>query len=215
MSIEKPIKKTTRARKRVARLTESEKAEAIALYKAGDATLTDLSKRFGKNKQTFANLFKALSIVKGSSAAEISKKIADEVAKTIVSDAALYAKRIKDTKEETYNTSTAISKMVTATLVRARSEGLPYGTTTNDLKAFKIAAETLRITREERYIVLGITNADDLTDRPLPDLMIQELNAVDIEEMSRQNRVSDDGEFDMDEMGDESLLIDEDRVETD
>lgn len=214
MTTEKPAK-TPRPRKRVPKLTESDKAEAIALWKAGAVTLKDLSKKFGRTTQTFITLFKTTGSVKGSTAVEVAKRITEEVEKAVINDAAIYAKRIKDTKEETYNTSTAISKMVTATLVRARTEGIPYGNVINDLKSFKVAAETLKITREERYIVLGITGADDNADRPLPDLMIQELNALDIEELSRQNRVSDDGEFDMDEMGDESLLVDDDKVETD
>ena len=209
------VKKPKRPIKRIPKLTETEKAEAIALWKAGAVTLKDLSKKFGRTGQTFITLFKTSGAVKGSTAAAMAKKITEEVEKAVLNDAAVYAKRIKDTKEEHYSSSVAISKIVMATLVRARSDGIPYGNTINDLKAFKVAAETLKITREERYITLGITSADDAADRPLPDLMIQELNAEDIEEMSRQNRVSDDGEFDMDEMGDESLLVDEDRVETD
>lgn len=129
----------------------------------------------------------------------------------MVNDATVLANRIRETKEEHYKMSAGIAKLVWFTISKARQEGKSVASVGYDLKALKVAAETLRITREDRYAVLGISEDDDAEDKPLPDLVVQELTAEDIIQIQKQKLMEaadglDVGEIVDDTLGDEQLF---------
>lgn len=193
-------------------LNEQQKAEAIALWRAGATTLDELAKKFKKNRSTFLRLFNKEGIMRGESAVATAQKVAEKVEETITTDAAEYARRIIETKEEQYKMAAGIAKLTWASIATAKKNGVPMASIQGDLKSLHIAAQTLKLTREERYALLGI-DAGDSDERPLPDLVVQELTAEDIKEMHKASMVQDDeGAFDM-ELGDESLIAVEDEEE--
>lgn len=223
MTVEKePKTRKPRGTKRLpkpsARLTEPEKAEAIALWQAGAVTLEDLATKFNKTTQTFHVLFKNAGIIKGSASAEAAVAIKAKVEETVLGEAAVYAQRIKDTKEQHYKAIDLIGKLMSATVINAKKNNIPFANIGGDLKSLKLAAEGLKIVRDEKYVLLDLVNNDDLNDRPLPTLNVQELSIKDIEEMARANRVQDEDGEDMDlTLGDEDYIgipDDNDRVET-
>jgi hypothetical protein len=200
-------------------LTTSEKAEMVKLWTMGEATLEDLAKKFKKDTSSIARVLKEEGAEKGSGKEALAKRVSEAVEASIVSDATVYAERIKETKEEHYKMASGVAKLAWSIAVKAQRENRAQSTTSGDQKALSLLAHTLKITREERYAVLGLKADDAGEDRPLPDLVVQELSAEDIKEMHRASMVQaeegDDGLFDM-ELGDESLIDEDDeRVEID
>lgn len=206
-------------KRRVARpLNAAQKAEAIALWKSGTVTLDDLAERFKKDRTTFLRLFKEEGVQKGETEAETKKKVEEAVEHAIVDDATVLATRIKDTKDEHYKMSAGLAKLTWNVIRQAAQEKRSPATYAGDMKALKDAAMTLKLVREERYAVLGINADDDNDDKPLPDLMIQELTAEDIKEMHRKSAQESDDDLGINEIGDATLGDEEaldDRVETD
>lgn len=191
-------------------LTPAQKAEIQQLWRLGEVTLEDLAKRFDKNISTIKSVLKGVK--KGELAEEVKKKVEEEVEKTVVDDASEYARRVKETKEEHYRMAAAIAKLTYATIGAAKRDGVPLATVGGDIKTLQLAAQTLKITREERYAVLGITLDDDNADKPLPELVVQELTQDDIEELHQQQLMQQD------DFGDDELFEEEeeenDKVET-
>ena len=217
-----PDKKTTVQKRRTPRhLNSAQKAEAIALWRAGTVTLEELSKKFKRDISTFKRLFAANEVRKGDKAIETAERITAAVEKTIVDDATVLVQRIKDTKEEHYKMAAGISKLSFNLIIKAKQENRPMSSLLNDMKALKLAADIQKVTLEQRYAILGISAEDEANDRPMPDLVIQELTAEDIKAMHAQQMVTDDDGEDMDDMtlGDEELvepeLVEDDRVEVD
>lgn len=192
--------------KKAIRLNIARQTEAIAFWKSGTMTLEELSKKFKVDTRTLSRLFEKMNAKKGETA-EATKKIAAEaVESSITSDAIIYAQRVKDTKEEHYKMANTLAKLIYSKIVQAEKQGLPTSGTAGDMKALNIALASLKIAREERYATLGIRADDVAEDKPLPDLIVQELTVEDIREMSKGNMVNDDDiDFDT-SMGDEDFI---------
>lgn len=206
-----PVKK----RRPVRQLTEAQKAEAIALWKAGAVSLADLEKKFKKDRTTFLRVFKEAGVTKGETAEENAKKVQEAVEQTLINDATVLAERIKNTKDETYKIASAIRRAVGMLIVKAQRENVPFATLANDMKALQLGANTIKIVREECYAVLGVSVDDANEDKPLPDLEIRELTIEDIKKMHAAQVVQDDfGLDELDKLGDEAILTEDDRVET-
>lgn len=200
----KPEKRTAR----VKRLTTADKAEAIALWKSGTVTLDDLAKKFKKDRGTFIRLFKEEGVTKGETAAETEKKVAEAVTSTLIDEATVLAQRIKQTKEDHLKYANAISKITYSLIARATQERTPYATLLQEMKSLELAARVFKLTRDEKYAVLNIREDDDNEDKPLPDLVVQELTAQDIKELHERSLMSDDElGLNEDDLGDGELMI--------
>lgn len=213
----KSEKKPTRVR----RLTAPQKAEAIALWKAGAITLDGLAEKFKKDRGTFVRLFKEAGAEKGSSEVEARKKVTDAVSATLIDDATIAAKRIKDAREDHYRYVDGVEKLTWNVIVTARQERRPPATFAADMKALELAMRVFKVGREEKYAILGINVDDDSEDKPLPDLVVQELSSQDIQRLHEQSLMADD-ELGLNEaLGDEDLIAevlddeDNERVEED
>lgn len=213
-----------KAPRKVARaLNTREQAQAKAMWESGEITLDELAKKFGRNRTTFVNFFKREGIVKGATKEELQKKIEEEVAKNLVSDASVYAARIKETKDQHYIYADNLAKLSWSIMRKAKIENRSMASTYDEQAAILKTMQVMKIAREERFAVLGINAQDSADDVPLPDLEIHELSANEIKEMHRQQMVQ--GEDGLDEvadmdigLGDDELLDNvenEDRVEID
>lgn len=161
-------------------------------------------------------IFKEDGAEKNADGAETTRKVQEAVQEAIVSDVVVLANRIRETKEDHYKMASNLAKLVWSTVLRAKQEGKPLGTTLPEVKALQTALSALKTAREERYAVLGISATDDHEDKPMPDLVVQELTASDIAEMHKQKMVSNEdlGSIELEELGDEDVITDEDeRVE--
>lgn len=182
----------SRASRRGKTLTITEKAEAIALWKAGAVTLDQLAERFQRDRMTFIRLFNKEGVTKGEAREAHERRVAEAVESAAVGDAAVLANRIRETKEQHYKMAQGIAAATYKLLAKAAQENRAVSTVAADLKAYKIAMDTLKTAREERYAVLGLNEEVQNEDTPLPDLVVQELTADQIKQMHKAAQESDD-----------------------
>lgn len=183
-------------------LTAGQKAEAISLWKMGAVTLEQLSEKFGKDKSTFIRLFNEAGVAKGESAKEHAEKVAEKVEKAAVDDATVLADRIRETKENSYKLAKAIERLVSSQIIDAQAKKQPISTKLMEFKALEIAGKALRLTREERYTVLGIADGEKDNEDDIPELQIRELSKQEIEEIQKKalEEANNDEDLDLPDM---------------
>lgn len=164
------------------RLTPKEWAKAESLYESGEYSLDQIAKEFGIHVITVQRHMKGHGIEKGSRSAEIKGAVADKIRSEAEKDASIIAQRIQETKEEHYRLNQAIDKRLVREMVSAESEGRSVATSMPVIKTLKLIAETIKITRENRYTVLGISD-DDVSDDELPALEVREMLDEEVEEI--------------------------------
>ena len=167
--------------KRKGKLSEREWAEATALWEQGAVTYGQLAEKFDRHEQSFVQYFRRRGIKKGSARAKTMAKVESVVEKQLVNDAAIIAARIKETKEEHYKMASGLAKLTWGEILKAKQDGVPVGTAINNLKALESAMNVLKKAREERYAVLGLDRPDAIDENDVPELVISELTADQIE----------------------------------
>lgn len=176
-----------KAAKPYARLTPRQWAEAEALWESGEASLEQLAKRFGKTQVALSQHFTKKGIVKGSAVSEHARRVKEEVAKASLEDATVLASRIKETKEEHYKMASNLAKLTWAEILQAKQSEAPISTRLANLKALDTAMNVLKKAREERYSVLGLDRIDAIDESEVPELVISELTADQIESLRDRN----------------------------
>jgi transposase-like protein len=175
-------------------LSEKQKAEAIALYQAGEQTLEQLATRFGRTSRAMSALFAKAGVKKGEKRAEVQAAVTQQVNAQIMGDAGVIAAKIKETKDSHYAAAKVIAGLIQKQLVNAQQQNKPFATVQNEIKTLKLAAEALATLRGERFVLLGIADGEKDDNNELPELGVHEMTAEQIIEMqSRQ----DDGGLDM------------------
>lgn len=167
------------------RLTPREWAKAEAMYESGDFTLDQIADEFKVHTITVQRHMKSKGVEKGSRANEVKKRVADKLDAEVDADAEILKQRIKETKEEHYRLNKAIDSRITREIVLSEQEGRTIASTINSVKTLKLMAETLKITRENRYTILGV-DADNGADDELPTLEVREMWEEEIEAMRNQ-----------------------------
>lgn len=174
------------------RLTPKQWAEAEALWAAGEFTKERLGAKFGVSAHAVFLHMQKKGIKKGAKAEEHKKKVAEAVTSAAVDDATITAARIRETKEEHYKMSAALAKMSFSEILEAKRSGSPVAVAMNNLKALDAAMTVLTKARMERWAVLGLDRPDAIDEDGLPELLISELTAEQIQEL----RDRDFNEFD-------------------
>lgn len=175
----KPAKKTRRV------ISDKLKAEAIAMWQTGEYKLSEIAAKTGIESTYWNRFFVMKKLRKGTKAKELNAKREAALTEALTLDPAVYARRVFDTKNETYRILEMLRKMVAKTIVESSQKGLPVGSTQNDMKAIREAAAAIKICREEAYAVLGIS-PDDVNDDQLPQLTIEDLTEEQIESLQVQ-----------------------------
>lgn len=168
-------------------MTEKEWRTAKTLWESGEVTIEELTKRFGRHKQTFIKYFKKHGIVKGAKSEKLKAKVEEKMHEEVANDAAIIAARIKETKEEHYKMASGLAKLTWAEILKAKQDGIPVGAALNNLKALDTAMTVLKKAREERYAVLGLDRPDAIDENDVPELVIQELTAEQIAVLRERN----------------------------
>ncbi len=187
------VRTMTEEKKKRIQLSPAKKAEAVHLWRTGQArNAKELAQRMGCSLSTMTNLFVKLKIKKGDLLKTIEKKQEAIVAEatTIMLDPAVHARRVFDTKNETYRIVEMLRKLVIEEVVKSRQAGLPMGSVQNNMKAIREAAAAIKVCREEAYAVLGV-RMDEQGDEALPELRITGLDDDQIEEL--QNQMQQEG----------------------
>lgn len=179
------------------RLTGKQWAEIEALWECGEVTIEDLAAKYGKSKTCFTRHFSKHKIMKGS---KLRKAAIKESVAASVNDESVIAKRIKETKDDHYKMAAALGKLTWAEIMKARADKIPYSAIKDNLKALESAANILMKTRMERFAVLGLDKENHMDSDELPELLISELTAEQIEEMRKRRDEGDDLD-DLDDLG--------------
>lgn len=169
------------------RLTPKQWAEAEALWAAGEMTKDGLAAKFGVSSHAVFLHMQKKGIKKGEKAEEHKRKVAEAVTSAAIDDATITAARIRETKEEHYKMSAALAKMSFNEILEAKRNGSPVAVAMNNLKAFDAAMNVLSKARQERWAVLGLDRADSIDEDGLPELLISELTAEQIQELRERD----------------------------
>jgi hypothetical protein len=167
-------------------LTEAQKTEATALYRAGVATADEIATKLKVSVHTLRSYFARKGIKKGEKEKEVASKKEALVQQALALDPAILTRRIFDTKNETYRYIEMIRKLAAKTIVDCQQKGQPLGMIQNDMKALREAASTIKTCREEAFAVLGV-RLDEVEDENLPDLHITGLTDDQIEDLQMQS----------------------------
>ncbi|WP_151708816.1 winged helix-turn-helix domain-containing protein [Acinetobacter brisouii] len=156
-------------------------AEAEALWELGETTREEIANKLGVSQTAVSMHMKKHNIERGSRADEHRKKIAEDVTEAATSDATIHAARIRETKDEHYQMAQHIAKLTWHEILTARKDKSPFASITPNLKALETAMNVLQKARVERWAVLGLDRPDAVDINELPDLVIEELTAEQIE----------------------------------
>lgn len=165
------------------KLTARQKAEAAALWSAGDATLHDLSVRYGKTKEHLSRTFTKMGVKKGERAREAVEEAKAAIAKEMVSDSAELAKKVRAAKDDSDRFYTTLRKLTLHEIITAKKSGLPLSAIFNNLKSLEVASKIARITQEGQFEVLGISTEPVELEDDIPELRITGLSSDQIEEL--------------------------------
>ncbi|WP_323016466.1 hypothetical protein [Castellaniella sp.] len=193
-------------------MTTTERAEAVALWAAGEATLLELAKKYGKDISTIKSLMSREGVKKGQAVEERKEVVQEAIQQRIASEAEEIAKRVVETKEDHYKMASGLAKLIWNEIAEARKNEKPIATAYHNVKTLKTAADALKTLRDERYTLLGIRADEDDGDKTPPELVVKELTVKDIQEMQRKAALeAADGLGVPDiKLGDEDLLDDKD-----
>lgn len=173
------------------RLSPVDWAKAAELYELGEASATEIAKRYGVSVSAVSQKFKKLGVVGGSRkhevAAEVEKTVKETAAEIAKSFATDRLKKIEDTKQQSYQSMQMIHALTHQQIVEARSRGVAFSTTLGNLKALRQAAQIIALTREERYTLLDAHSEVD--ENTLPVLQFEDLSEVEIQNL--QNAETD------------------------
>lgn len=177
----------SRASRRGKTLTATEKAQAIALWRAGATTLEDLEKQFHRDRSTFVRLFNKEGVTKGEAREEHEKKVTEAVESVAIGDAAILATRIRESKERSYKMATAIQGQLFQIAIKAKQEGVSIATYHAEIKAYKDMLTGMKIAREDLWAILELDQeAKNANLDELPELVIKELSSDEIKDMHKQ-----------------------------
>lgn len=169
------------------RLTPKQWAEAEALWESGFVTYEDLRKKFGLAQSSFERHFKKKGIVKGAKAAATKKKVEEKLEAAAIDEATVLAARIRETKEQHYTMANNLGKLIWSEILEAKRNNQPVAVAMNNIKTLREAIASLAVVRAEKWSVLGLDKPDAVDPDELPELVISELTAEQIEELRRRD----------------------------
>lgn len=162
-------------------------AEMEALWELGEITRDEIAKRLDVTPTAVTMHMKKAGVVRGAKAEEHRRKISDAATDAATADAAVYAQRIKETKDVHYQMSQALAGMAFREILNAQRDKAPLSVATSNLKALDAAVTVIAKARQERWAVLGLDRPDAVDTNELPALVIEELTADQIEELRNRD----------------------------
>lgn len=179
-------------------------AEAEALWALGEATRDEIAKKLDVTPTAVSLHMKKVGVKRGSKAEEHRRRIAEQVTDAATGDAAIYAQRIKETKDDHYMMSRTLARMTWEELANCKKTGSPLSVATSNLKAIESAMAIISKARQERWAILGLDRPDAVDTNELPELVIEELTAEQIEDL--RNRDFNDFVEEIEELEDEEVV---------
>lgn len=189
-------------------LTGAQRAEAVALWRAGEITLEGLAKKFKKRPETFSRMFTRMGITKGSGAAEALKKAADAVSAHVLSDTEQTLKRIAEVKDAHYTMSRQLAALAFREIINAKKAELDVGKLKDVMAVYKMASDVIGNSRKELFELLNVEKHEHTADMDdLPDLTVRELT---LDEVTQLQVAPMDGCDDESDLGAGMIDLDDD-----
>lgn len=174
-------------------LTAEIKTEASVLWRAGNMTMKELAGRWGVNPMTLGTYLRKNKVNKGEVDTKLAQRRAAVVEEALTLDPLVHARRVFDTKNETYRIAEMLRKLVATEIVKCRQEGRKLGSIMNEIKVIKDAASAIKLCREEAFAVLGV-RPEDQGDEALPELVVTDLSEDDIAQLQGMPTEADMGD---------------------
>lgn len=184
------------------RTTEKQWIEAETLFINGEMGLAAISRHLDVTHQSVYNHMKRRGITKGSRSAARTAEIIKAVEAVAITDVSIMAARIKETKEDHYKMASGLAKLTWAEVLKTKQDGVPVSAAMPNLRALDAAMGVLKKAREERWSILGLDKDTYVDEDSLPELVISELTADQVQAL--QSRSND---FGVDEIGDDDLEV--------
>jgi predicted transcriptional regulator len=192
------------------RLTEKEWREVRLLWEMGNTSLSELAAKYEITPSAISQYLKRHGVRKGARKESIGAiagaKAVEEIAKTVSDYEKNRLNYLEETRKAHYNANRFIAAKVAQLMNNSVNEKTPLSKDMADLKALRIAAQTLSITRQERFIVLDADHIIDETS--LPSLVVRDLSDEEILIMQSQTDDDEDelSEFDIGEEIDDVII---------
>ena len=170
----------TRPKRRYAKLTPEQWAEAEALWTAGGTTLPELAATFGITERGLQARFASRGLVKGSAARARAAEAGARITDTALPDADLLAKRVKAVRESRYLDATAIQQAVMDQLAVIQSDPAALASVSAAIRTLNLAAMTVRETVRIRSEAVGLDKHNS-TDGVLPVLPIRPMTMEEVQ----------------------------------
>lgn len=190
------------------RLSESEWAEARALWEVGDSSLEELGAHFGISKRALQFHFSKHGLSKGSKAKELAAAVEKEIFRAELTDKDLLVERAKDIKERTFTNAQVIEKLVMAQLEQAQKDPSGAHKAASAMKMLSLASATLERLHHLKKTAIGL-DKDPAIAEELPVLTFRDLSKEDLEEIraGHEEKWGDDDVPDDDSDGEENEIV--------
>lgn len=173
-------------------MTASQRAEAVALWRAGSVTLEDLATRFKRRPETLSRMFKRMGVEKGAAVEEQAKKLAAAAETAALNDVEVALSRIASMRSEHYQMSAGLARIAWSEIVRVKKGGLALSSLKDTMATLKMAGEVIGGARKELFEVLNVAKHEkEGSMDDLPELTVRELTMEDIGRLQNQVEISD------------------------
>lgn len=168
-------------------LRPAQLAEMEALWESGEVSLRELAERFDLTQTSVSRYMSLNEVTKGERAEEHKRMVRERIAEELAGDAGERAKLIKKKKDEYLTLLDIPSKLANNEVQTCRSKGLPLQSIYGNLKSIK---ELLNIYAGSRNEIWKILDVDEFESKhvedDIPELLISQLTATDIEKMRQE-----------------------------
>lgn len=207
-------------KRRYVRPTPALWAEIEAHWQSGEATLAELSARFGPSQRSLQHHFAKAGIVKGEKAAAMAAAIKKEVFDAELGEEGQLRFRAKDLKERTYRDAKTIQELMMAQFADTAKDPAQVLRVATAMRALSLAANTLDRVHGVQQRALGL-DKDNIFPEELPAIVFQDLSADDLAEIKKRHEEQYDGAIGIDasdadyEANDDDDIVIEGEHETD
>lgn len=186
VSLPKKIKRTISP----AKWAEMEQSWAEGKF----ATLADLAAHFKEPEKSIRLRFGQRKLRRGSAIEDYNKNLQEELRKKAETDAKALAAKVTETKDYHYKAAQGLARLAFGEVLKAQQTGVPYGAIRSNLASLETAMKIMKLAREERFAVLGISAGSESEEEKegLPELVVSEITQDQIDDMQSRDVTEDD-----------------------
>ncbi len=182
---------TPSAKRQYVRLAPVQWAEVEAHWKSGEATLTELSERFGPSTRALQAHFAKRGIVKGEAASALVESVRAAITSEALARPDELVERAKDVRERAYRNASRLEDLVMSQLAIAERDPTQVLRVSAGLKALSLAAGALERLHGLKLRALGLDRVDAVPDE-MPVLEIVGLTEEDCKRIRSSHGDDDD-----------------------